>query len=259
MPNALFPIPYSLFPNPMIPIADNIRNTTRPIVVYVLIGIHLALFLWMLRLYIAGELGDFLGTWSVVPVRMHSSALDAIATNNPAAWVTLIVIGSVSLFWGMFLHGSVAQILGNMLFLWVFGKNVEHILGHGRFLGFYLLAGILAQIGQILIDPNMGASLVGANGAIAAILGAYLLSFPKAKIESVLPLVLVYIPMEIPAFFYLLWWFVQQLSYGIGKLSIVGGINPLFSIGYWSHGVGLIIGAALVPLLVKRKPPTAIY
>lgn len=243
----------------MIPIADNIRNTTRPIVVYVLIGIHLALFLWLLKLDVAGELGDFIRTWSVVPSRIYSSALEAIATNNPAAWVALIVMGSISLFWGMFLHGSVAQILGNMLFLWVFGKNVEHILGHGKFLGFYVLAGILTQIGQILIDPTMAASLVGANGAIAAILGAYLLSFPKAKIDSVLPLVLVYIPVEIPAFFYLLWWFVQQLFYGIGKLSVVGGINPLFSIGYWGHGIGLIVGAASVPLLVKRKPPTAIY
>ena len=243
----------------MIPIADNIRNPTRPIIVYVLIGIHLALFAWMLKLEVAGELGEFLRIWSVVPARIHASANEAIATNNPAAWVALIVMGSVSFFWGMFLHGSFAQILGNMLFLWVFGKNVEHILGHGRFLVFYVLAGILAQLGQIVMEPTMAASLVGANGAIAAILGAYLLSFPKAKIDSVLPLVLVYIPMEIPAFFYLLWWFVQQLFYGIGKLNAVGGINPLFSIGYWSHGIGLIIGAALVPLLVKRKPPTAIY
>lgn len=146
-----------------------------------------------------------------------------------------------------------------MLFLWVFGKNVEHILGHWRFLGFYLLAGIMTQIGQVLIEPTMTASLAGANGAIAAILGGYLLSFPKANIDSIMPLIIVSIPMEIPAFFYLLWWFLQQFFYGIGKLNVVGGINPLFSIGYWSHGIGLIIGAALVPLLVKRKPPTAIY
>ena len=243
----------------MIPIADNILTPSRPIVVYVLIGIHIALFLRSLQLQVAGELGDFLRTWSLVPVRIYSSALEVANTNNPAAWVTLIVIGSVSLIWGMFLHGSLAQILGNMLFLWVFGKNVEHILGHWRFLGFYLLAGIMTQIGQVLIEPTMTASLAGANGAIAAILGGYLLSFPKANIDSIMPLIIVSIPMEIPAFFYLLWWFLQQFFYGIGKLNVVGGINPLFSIGYWSHGIGLIIGAALVPLLVKRKPPTAIY
>jgi membrane associated rhomboid family serine protease len=110
----------------------------------------------------------------------------------------------------------------------------------------------------VLIDPTLTTPLVGSNGAIAAILGAYLLSFPKARIESILPLVIIFIPVEIPAFFYLLWWFVQQFFYGIGQLEIAGIINQ-FSLAYWTHGLGVLIGAGLIPLMVKRKPATAIY
>jgi membrane associated rhomboid family serine protease len=152
----------------------------------------------------------------------------------------------------MFLHGSFGHILGNLLFLWVFGKSVEEILGHGRFLVFYLLCGVLTGVVQILVEPTLTVPLIGANGAIAGVLGAYLLSFPKAKIDTILPLVVVFIPIELPALFYLFWWFVQQAFYGISSLNIPGGVNPA-GIAYWAHGVGLVIGAVLVRLLGRCK------
>ncbi|MBD1936628.1 rhomboid family intramembrane serine protease [Microcoleus sp. FACHB-68] len=234
----------------MIPISDNLPNSRFPLVTYLLIGFTIALFFWELKLEVAGELSDFLLSWGVVPARLHAVAKDAIASGNPAAWFILLFMSSRSLLSGIFLHGSFSQILGNLLFLWVFGKRVEELLGHGRFLGFYLICGLLTGIVQILVEPALSVPLVGANGAIAGVLGAYLVKFSKAKIDSILPLVVVFIPMEIPAFLYSILWFIQQLFYSIGQLLVVGGVN-FQGIGYWAHGVGLLIGAGLVPLMGK--------
>ena len=241
----------------MIPLSDRFPSR-QPLVIWGIIGINLALFMGELNLELKGTLGEFLTTWGIVPTRINAIATDAMSSNNPANWVALIILPLGSIFLSLFLHSSFSQILGNMLFLWVFGKSLEEILGHGRFLIFYIISGLLTGVGQALIDPTLTNPLVGSNGAIAAILGAYLLSFPKAKIESILPLVIIFIPIEIPAFFYLSWWFVQQIFYGIGQLEIAVSINQ-FSLAYWTHGLGLIIGATLVPLMVKRKPATAIY
>lgn len=231
----------------MIPISDNIPSRSQPIGNYFLIGINVTLFLWELKLEIAGELGDLVNSWGVVPARITAVMADAIASGNPAAWIALLML-STSLLLGIFLHSSFSQILGNLIFLWVFGKSVEDILGHGRFLVFYLLCGILTGVVQILAEPTLTMPLIGANGALAGILGAYLLSFPSAKIDTILPLVIVLIPVELPALFYLFWWEVQQMFYGIGSLNIAGGVNPA-SIAYWIHAVSLFIGAVLVHLL----------
>jgi membrane associated rhomboid family serine protease len=230
----------------MIPISDNIPSRSKPISNYLLIAINIALFLWELKLEVAGELGERLNNWGVVPARISAVTADALASGNPAAWIALLMLSS-SLLWGMFLHSSFAQILGNLIFLWVFGKSVEAILGHRRFLVFYLLCGILTGVVQILAEPTLTMPLIGANGAIAGVLGAYLLSFPKAKIDTLLPLAIVLIPIELPVLFYLFWWFVQQVFYGIGSLNITGGVNPAGT-AYWGYGVGLVIGAVLVRL-----------
>ncbi|MEP0857639.1 rhomboid family intramembrane serine protease [Trichocoleus sp. DQ-U1] len=234
----------------MIPIADNIPSRSKPIVNYALIGINVALFLWELKLEVAGKLSAFIQHWGIVPARISAVISDVLSGENPAAWVALLMFSS-SLFWAMFLHSSFGQILGNILFLFVFGKSVENLLGHRRFLLLYLLGGILTGIVQVLLDSTLTMPLIGANGAIASVLGAYFLSFPQSKIDTILPLVIVFIPIELPALFYLFWWFIQQMFYGIGSLNISGGVNPV-GVGYWAHGVGLAIGAILV-LLLKRS------
>lgn len=237
----------------MVPIADNIPRRCQPIVTGLLVGFAIALFLMQLKLEAIGELSDFLQTWGVVPARLSDMAIATILQGNPAAGFALISMGLPSLVSGMFLHGSFGQLLGNLLFLWVFGKRVEEVLGHWRFLLFYLICGILAAAVQILADPTLKVPLLGANGAIASILGAYLLRFPKAKVETILPLAVVFVPVELPAFFYLVWWFVQQGFYGIGQLAVAGGVLG-GGIAYWAHGVGLAIGAGLVSLMAKRQP-----
>lgn len=241
----------------MVPIADNIDRRCKPLVTGLLVGFAIALFLMQLKLEAAGELSDFLQTWGVVPARLRDMAIAAISEKNPAAGFALIGIGLPSVVSAMFLHGSFGQLLGNLLFLWVFGKRVEDVLGHWRFLLFYFICGILAAAVQILVDPSLKVPSIGANGAIAGILGAYLFKFPKAKVETILPLAIVFVPVELPAFFYLVWWFVQQGFYGIGQLAAAGGVLS-GGFAYWAHGVGLAIGAGLVSLMAKRKSSEAI-
>lgn len=229
----------------MIPIGDNIPSRSQPQSNYLLIGINIALFLWELKLEVVGKLGDLVNSWGIVPARITSVTANVLG-GNPATGIALLILSS-SLLGGMFLHSSFSHIVGNLLFLWVFGKSVENVLGHRQFLVFYLLCGILTGIVQILVAPTLTTPLIGANGAIAGILGAYFLSFPTSKIDTILPLVIVFIPIELPALFYLFWWFGQQMFYGIGSLNIPGGVNPT-GIAYWAHGVGLIIGAVLMRL-----------
>ncbi|MEH2319028.1 rhomboid family intramembrane serine protease [Nostoc sp.] len=229
----------------MIPISDNIRCRNKPIINYWLIGINVAVFLWELQLEFSGELGYFVNSWGVIPAQTSGAITNALLFNNSAAWI-IVIWRSFSLLFGIFLHGSFSQILGNLLFLWVFGKTVENILGHRRYLGFYLAAGAIASFVQILVEPSLTVPLIGGNGAIAAILGAYVMKFPKAKIDTILPLVIVYIPIELPAFFYIFWWFVQQLFYGIGSLNIPPvGVNQS-GVVFWGQVVGLFIGAAFM-------------
>jgi len=231
----------------MIPISDNIRCRSQPIINYWLIGINIAVFLWELKLEFSGGLGSFVNSLAVIPAQISGAITNALFFNNSAAWI-IVIWRAFALLFGIFLHGSFSQILGNLLFLWVFGKTVENILGHGRYLRFYLAAGLMTGVVQILAEPSLIVPLIGANGAIAAILGAYIMKFPKAKIDTILPLIIVYIPIELPAFFYVFWWFVQQLFYGIGSLNIPPlGVNQS-GVVFWGQVVGLLIGAAFMGL-----------
>lgn len=235
----------------MIPIGDNIPSGSKSICNYLLIGLNIACFFGEWKLDISGHLGDVINRWGVIPERISAVTVDIVGI-NPAAWIAWLLLSS-SLLTGIFLHSSCSHLVGNLLFLFVFGKNVEHLLGHRRFLFFYLFCGVLTSTVQILAQPRLKLPLIGANGAVAGVLGAYLISFPKAKVDTILPLIIVFIPIELPALFYLYWWFVQQIFYSIGSLSISSSVNP-FSIAYWMHGFGIAIGAVLVrSLLIMQK------
>ncbi|MBU7582363.1 MAG: rhomboid family intramembrane serine protease [Nostoc sp. TH1S01] len=226
----------------MIPISDRLHYRSKPIINYWLIGINIVIFIWELQLELTGQLGYFVQSWGLIPGQITAATTNAVF-GNPAAWI-VVCWRSLALLLGLFIHASFSQILGNLLFLWVFGKTVENLLGHKRYLGLYLAAGILTGVMQIIAETNLMVPLIGANGAIAGILGAYLMKFPQAKIYTVLPLLVIYIPVELPAIFYLFWWFVQQIFYGIDSLSIppIGANSP--SLAYWMQIVGLLIGVA---------------
>ncbi|MCC5652530.1 rhomboid family intramembrane serine protease [Nostoc sp. XA013] len=231
----------------MIPISDNIRCRKKPIINYWLIGINVGVFLWELQLELSGGLGYFVNIWGVIPAQISGAITNAFLFNNSAAWI-IVIWRTFSLLVAIFLHGSFSQILGNLLFLWVFGKTVENILGHRGYLGFYLGAGAIASCVQILAEPSLTVPLIGGNGAIAAVLGAYIMKFPKARIDTILPLIILYIPIQLPAFFYLFWWFAQQLFYGIGSLNIPPvGVNQLGSV-FWGQVVAILMGAGFMRL-----------
>jgi len=159
----------------------------------------------------------------------------------------------LSVLYSMFLHGSWLHLLGNMLFLWVFGNNVEDRLGKVRYLLFYLLCGYLAAYGFALGDPNSTTTLIGASGAIAGVLGAYLVLFPRARVTSLVPFLL-FIPIRFPAWVVLGSWFLLQYFYFRGA-----GVGEGAGAAYLAHVVGFIAGIILVILLgglsARRRPP----
>ncbi|BAZ04850.1 rhomboid family intramembrane serine protease [Calothrix sp. NIES-3974] len=232
----------------MIPIGDNVVGKRKPIVTCCLIGLNLGLFLWELKLELNGTLGDFISNWGLIPAKI-TTAWSEFFAGNPAALV-FFFMSSTGIFTALFLHGSFSQILGNSIYLWVFGKSVEKGLGHLFFLGIYLFGGIFASIIQIWGEPNLNKPLIGANGAIASVIAAYVVRFPQAKVDSVLPLVIIFIPISLSGGFYLFWWFCQQIFYGIGSLNIPG-VNPL-SYGYWLHGTGMIFGGVFTWWKIRR-------
>jgi membrane associated rhomboid family serine protease len=228
----------------MIPISDHIRLRHRPIVIYWLIGINIAIFLWQLKLGITGELASFINSWGLIPAQISGAITNAIYL-NPAAWV-VVFWRLPSLFLAMFLHGSISQIVGNLIFLWVFGKTLSSVMGARTVLALYLGGGILTGIAQVILEPSLTVPLIGANGAISTILGAYVSKFPQGKIDTIMPLLILYIPMEVPAYSYLLWWFIQQLFYGIGSLNMTASDVNSANFSFWVQLLGLCIGAAVI-------------
>jgi membrane associated rhomboid family serine protease len=151
------------------------------------------------------------------------------------------------IFTSMFLHGGWMHVLGNMLFLWAFGNRLEDLLGHGKFLAFYLLSGVVAALGQVIANPYSTAPMVGASGAIAGVMGAYLIKFPRARILTLVFIVFFVTTIEIPAPLMLAYWFVTQLFSGFGSLARThlseGGT------AYFAHIAGFVAGMLLVKVM----------
>ena len=136
----------------------------------------------------------------------------------------------IPLFTSLFLHGGWFHIISNMLFLWVFGDNIEDRMGHIRYLGFYLAVGAIGNIAQLLASPHSTVPIIGASGAVAGILGAYYVSFPRAKILAIIPIIFFFTFMEVKATFFILVWFVLQVFNGFFSLTTVGN-----SVAWWAH------------------------
>ena len=214
----------------MFPIRDHNPSEAVPYVTYGLIAVNVAVFLacW---LTIADEaaLGWFFYNWGLVPERL-------LAGENPQALVT-----------SMFLHGGWMHLAGNMLFLWIFGDNLEDVLGRVRFLGFYLLSGLAAAGLQVAADPASGVPMVGASGAIAGVMGGYLLLFPRARVDVLFIFVIFFRIFAIPAWIVLLLWFGVQLYSGAAVADAGGGV------AYWAHAGGFLGGLAMAfPVRLAR-------
>jgi len=157
-----------------------------------------------------------------------------------------LAAASTTLVTSMFLHGGWAHLLGNMWYLWIFGDNVEDRLGHGRFIVFYLLCGIVAALGQVAIDPQSTLPTIGASGAIAGVMGAYFVLFPSSRILVLVFLIFFVDVVEIPALLYLGFWFLLQIVWSAGRVGDAGG-----GVAFWAHAAGFISG--IVGVLVFRR------
>ena len=221
----------------MIPIRDRLPTRIFPFVNYGLIALNIVSFLWELASIEAGY-GNFVEDWGLVPGRFLSDPLN----------------DSVTLFTSMFLHGGWMHIAGNMLFLWIFGDNVEDALGHGRYLLFYLISGLVAAGAQMLVAPDSTVPMVGASGAIAGVLAAYVSLYPRARVLVLVPIFVFISFFEFPAWLVILEWFALQLLSGMGALAVpsAGG-----GVAFFAHIGGFVCGLLLIRLMMLGKTTVA--
>ncbi len=217
----------------MFPLRDHNPSERVPYVTFALIAVNVAVFVatWPL-LSQPHALRLFYADWALVP---------AWAAENPVSFLS-----------SMFLHGSVMHLGGNMLFLWIFGDNMEDEMGHTGFLAFYLASGLGAAVLQIAADPASLAPMVGASGAIAGVMGGYLLMFPKARVDILIILIVFFRILPIPAWIMLALWFGMQLIGGVGA-GTAGGI------AYWAHVGGFVAGLLLALPLWQRRGGAAFW
>ncbi|NJK41516.1 MAG: rhomboid family intramembrane serine protease [Acaryochloridaceae cyanobacterium SU_2_1] len=220
----------------MVPLRDENPIQITPYVTYALIALNFGIFCFELSLSPV-QLNQFFQHWAVVPQELTTS-FNHLSTAGVEEWATL--------FTSQFLHGGFLHLGGNMLYLWIFGNNLEEQLGRLHFLLFYLLCGALAVLTQWYFNPLSAVPSLGASGAIAGVMGAYLLRFPKVKILTLLPLGIYITTLRIPALLYLGFWFLQQAFYGVASLEAPATIGMEGGgIAYWAHAGGFLFGAVL--------------
>jgi membrane associated rhomboid family serine protease len=217
----------------MIPLRDSVPARRPPVVMWGILATCLLVFLYELGLT-EPELAWLFRTFGVVPARL-------LGPEPP--YFTLVT--------SLFLHGGWVHLLGNMLYLWIFGNNVEDAMGHGRFTVFYLLCGFAAAAVQVAFQPDSPVPMVGASGAIAGVLGAYLVLFPHARILALVPLGFFTQLTEVPAVLFLPLWFLLQLLYGLASLGVQTQLGG--GVAFWAHVGGFVAGVLLVRLFVPRR------
>jgi membrane associated rhomboid family serine protease len=214
----------------MFPIRDHNPSGRTPYVTYGLMAANILIFLSYVGLMSdARAINAFYIEWAFIPARISAGE------------------GYYTLVSSMFLHGGWMHLAGNMLFLFIFGDNIEDEMGHGPYLGFYLLSGVAAALAQYVVAPFSGVPTVGASGAIAGVMGGYLLLFPKAKVDILIIFIVFFRIFPIPAWVMLMLWFGMQFIGGLGANPDAGGV------AYWAHAGGFIAGLVFaIPLWLRR-------
>ena len=222
----------------MIPLRDDNPTTITPVVSWVLIGTCVLAFLWQL------SLGSHDGRVAVYALGIIPAVLFEGARLPPEI---VMVPPAATVFTSMFLHGGWMHLIGNMLYLWIFGDNVEDVMGHGRFVAFYLLCGVAAVLAQSLPDTRSQVPMIGASGAISGVLGAYVLLYPHARVLVLIPLGFFTQIVHLRAGIVLGLWFAMQLFSSLATPP--GGAGVAFG----AHIGGFIAGLALIPLFKRRN------
>jgi len=223
----------------MIPLKDNISSKTYPIINYLLIVLNTVVFIYELRM--DKLLDKFIIKWGLVPVKFFSDF-----SNN---WQTI--------FSSMFIHDGWLHFLGNMLFLFIFGDNVEDKLGHIKYFIFYIFCGFIACLLQLFFSIGSKIPMIGASGAIAGVLGAYFIFFPHAKILTLIPFGFFWRIIPIPAFFFLGIWFLIQFFSGTLSFAVNLVSHDSGGIAFWAHLGGFICGFMLAIFIRRRSCSTS--
>lgn len=217
----------------MIPIRDHTPSRRTPVMTLALISVNVAVFLW--QVFVAGGSEESFYQFGLVPCALSGEC--APIPGALAPWLTLLT--------AMFMHGGWLHIAGNMLYLWVFGNNIEETLGSLGYLAFYLVSGVAASFAQIGIDAGSTVVNVGASGAIAGVLGAYLVLFPRAQVDTIVTLGYFIRLVPLPAIIVLGGWFVLQLFSGVTSL----GPQTGGGVAFFAHIGGFVAGMALIAVL----------
>ncbi len=220
----------------MIPLRDRIRSESFPFINITLIVINVIVFFYEYSL--GSGLNAFIYEYGLVPASLHSS--------EGAGFFDRIY----PFFTSMFLHGGWLHLIGNMLYLYIFGDNVEDRMGHFKYLIFYLLGGLGGAVAQVIVSINSTIPMVGASGAISGVLGAYILFFPRARILTLVPIFFFIQIIEIPALVFLFFWFFMQLFYGVASLTVT---QTTGGVAFMAHVGGFIAGFLLAKFFQKNR------
>jgi rhomboid family protein len=232
----------------MIPIRDDTPRFSTPYITYFIIALNTVVFL--LELSVGAQshraLNGLIYQFGVVPVHFERALAGASSFSLPALSLTILT--------SMFLHGGWLHIIGNMWFLWIFGDNIEDYIGHFPYLLFYLVSGFVAAVSQILLNVGSQVPIIGASGAIAGVMGAYFVLYPRARVLTLVPLIIFFTFWWLPAWIFLGVWFVFQFLSGtatsIADTSHSGGV------AFWAHVGGFVTGIVLIKLMPERRGRT---
>lgn len=216
----------------MFPLYDTVRSRRFPIINWMLVLLNGLVFYYELTMSEA-DLHRFILDWGLVPAQL--------ALDSTESWLRILS--------SMFLHGGWFHIISNMWILIIFGDNIEDRMGSGRYLIFYLLSGTAAALMQAFLYPASNIPMVGASGAIAGVLGAYLVLYPRARIASLVPILFIFTIIELPALIFLGFWFISQLFQGWLAL---GGAD-MSGVAWWAHIGGFVFGLLMVRLFARRR------
>ena len=213
----------------MIPLRDSQPSRATPVVTIAIIALNVAAFLYELMLDPYSR-NHFIAVYGVIPARLQL----------------------IDLFTSMFLHGGWMHLIGNMWFLWIYGDNVEDILGKGQYILFYLGCGAAAALTQVLLSPGSRAPVIGASGAIAGVMGAYVVKFPRSRITTLLAIFIFWTTVDIPAVLILVYWFLLQLLNGAA--SIVYSSHAQGGTAWFAHVGGFLAGILLIYIMKTNDP-----
>ena len=216
----------------MIPLRDSARSRHFPVMNWIIIAVNVLVFIFELGLS-GGELERFVNSFALVPSRLEG---------QPVTY-------AVTIFSSMFMHAGWFHIISNMWILFIFGDNVEDRMGPVPYLVFYLLGGVAAALLQTYIGPGSSVPVLGASGAIAGVLGAYMFLFPAARVTTLVPILFLITVIEVPALIFIGFWFVTQLFSGLASIGAVEGV------AWWAHIGGFLVGLIISPLFLRRSPP----